>query len=139
MNRRTVLRSAGLAACALAGCTASPATTLAHHVTVRNWSTARRTVGVIVEGESETLFDHRYELEPGTDRDGYGFHGEATTVAAIVDGHDHHEFSFTDVRCSGRSLAGIVLTITEDNGLDLTYDCTTVRDPTTPNGNASRV
>lgn len=138
MERRTVLRSAGVAACLVAGCAGSPATRLAHHVRVRNWTTASRTLGVIVDGESEALFNHRYELEPGTDRDGYGFYGEAETITAVVDGQTRPAFEFDDVSCAGRNLVGVILTITESGTIDLAYECAIADDPSPTNGNASQ-
>ncbi|QCC49852.1 hypothetical protein [Halapricum salinum] len=138
MERRTVLRSAGVAACLVAGCAGSPATRLAHHVSVRNWTESSRALGVIVEGESETLFNHRYDLESGTHRGGYGFYGEANTIAVIVDGYAVQEFEFDDASCTGRDLVGLVLTLTESGTVDLAYECAIAEDPTPTNGNASR-
>jgi len=137
MERRSVLRVAGVAAVLVAGCGRSPATRLAHHVRVRNWTATNRTLGVIVDGESEMLFNHRYELEQGTARDGYGFYGEAETITAVVDGAIGQEFTFDDVSCTGRDLVGVILTITESGTVDLAYECATAQDPPSTNGNAS--
>jgi len=137
MERRTVLRAAGVAAGLVAGCVRSPATRLAHHVRVRNWASTSRTLGVIVEGESETLFNHRYELEQGTHRDGYGFYGEAETITAVVDEETRQEFAFDDVSCTGRDLIGVILTITESGAVDLAYECATAQDPAPTNGNVT--
>lgn len=137
MERRTVLRSAGVAACLVAGCVESPATRLAHHVTVRNWTRESRTLGVVVDGKSEELFNHRYKLESGADRGGYGFYGQAETIRVIVDDERTQAFEFDDIRCAGRDLVGVILTITDSDTVDLTYNCAIAQDPTPTNGNAS--
>lgn len=139
MDRRTVLRSAGGVACLLAGCTTSPANEQAHHVTVRNLTGTDRTLGVIVDGESGTVFNHRYDLDPATDQEGYGFYGEATAITAVLDGDVEFQFDFANARCSGRKLVGLVLTVTGADDVDLGYECAGTSDPTASNGDATRL
>ena len=139
MDRRTVLRSAGVAACLIAGCATTPADGRAHHVTIRNWTTGSRTLGVIVEGDSGTLFDHRYQVDPASGREGHGFSGMATKITAILDGEEQFEYDYESIRCTGRRLVGVILTITDENEVDLSYECESIHDPKTTNGGASRI
>lgn len=139
MDRRTVLRSAGAAACLVAGCATSPATERAHHIEIRNSTASSRTAGVIIEGDSGALFNHRYELEPAASQAGYGFYGEPTTITVVLDDDSEYQFEYANVRCSGRKLVGVVVTIMTPGEVDISYECEMIQNPTASNGNASRL
>jgi hypothetical protein len=94
---------------------------------------------VIVDGESGTLFNHQYNLDSAVDQDGYGFYGEATTITAVLDGDEQFQFEYSDVRCSGRQLVGLILTVTASDEVHLGHECALTRDPAAANGDATRL
>lgn len=135
MKRRTYLCAI---ACSITGCVSSGSSeTSGHEVYVRNWTDDTRTLGVIVEGEIETLFNHRYELDAEKVREGYGYHGDATQITAILDGDKQFQFPYDPtVSCSGSNKVGIMLTITSPDEVEIGYGCRSMYDPYTTNGQA---